>query len=40
MLFIHRLVDETTTEAMIEITFYRLASIYVAADCGHFEQLL
>jgi hypothetical protein len=40
MLFIHHLVDESTTEAMIEISFYRLTSIYVEADGGHFEQLL
>jgi len=39
MLFIDHLVDESTREAMIEISFYRLASMSVAADGGHFEQL-
>jgi len=40
MLFIDHLVDESTTEAMIEISFYRLASLFVAPDRGNFEQLL
>jgi hypothetical protein len=40
MLFIDHLVDESTTEAMIEISFYRLGSMSVAADGSHFEQLL
>jgi hypothetical protein len=40
MLFIDHLVDESTTEAMIEISFYGLASMSVAADGSHSEQLL
>jgi len=40
MLFIDHLVDESTTETMIEISFYRLSSMSVAADGGHFEQVL
>jgi hypothetical protein len=39
MLFVDQLVDESTTEAIIEIRFYRLDSMSVASD-GHLEQLL
>jgi hypothetical protein len=40
MLFVVQLVDESTTEAMIDISFYRLDSMSVEADGGHLEQLL
>jgi hypothetical protein len=40
MLFVVQLVDESTTEAMIEISFYRADSMSVAADGGHLEQQL